>query len=773
MSQINLKSQTAAATTTPPTGYKALYFDTTAGQWRYLDETGASFTFNSAVTTVSVTTANGFAGSVANATTTPAITVSTTVTGILSGNGTAVSAASTVGSGAIVLATSPSLSTPALGTPTALVGTNITGTASGLTAGTVTTNANLTGPITSSGNATAVTTNAITNTMLAQIASHSYKGNNTGSTANAADITSTQLTADLNVATTSLQGMMSSTDKSRNDNWFNKAFYNVLDNGISTANSASTNVTAWNALTAAAVDNATIFFPPSSTAYSFDSALTIPSGKHFRVQGGGRGKSIIQTTSGTANIFTPGDWYNEFVGLKFTSSVTRTAGAAILSGNNVGINAYDCEFVGMFNAVDYSGGASAGNIAFVFDCVFTNTVNFSIRFDGTNANAFISNCTADGAPAAVAHVEINACGSLLISDSDFIRATNNLRLNPDSGTKGVFSVYCVNVFFDTAAASSVKFMGGAAGTNVQRVKFVNCWFSGSVTGCEFAANSSTNKATAIDFIGCDIFSNSANGVLVTEVQDFAMSNCRIAGNTTAGVNILATAGSVTKFNIQNCTVGPTAGPGANGIGINIQAGTYGSYNVTGNNVAGNTSNNNIIDLGTVATTDLKNVEDNLGHLLKGAIATLSAPLSVPVTTETLVLAARVPANSVLVGQAFRVRAIAVTAGANVPTWNCKVGTNGTTADTPACTIVSTASLANGRVGVEFHIVIRSLGAPGTLYADGLAHSGAGVNAVVWSEKAVGAAATTNVTTSGVWFITLTMSQTVNSSLVQIASIESL
>ena len=43
-----------------------------------------------------------------------------------------------------------------LGTPAAFVGTNITGTASGLTAGNVTTNANLTGAVTSSGNATSL-----------------------------------------------------------------------------------------------------------------------------------------------------------------------------------------------------------------------------------------------------------------------------------------------------------------------------------------------------------------------------------------------------------------------------------------------------------------------------------------------------------------------------------------------------------------------------------------------------------------------------------------
>jgi len=57
------------------------------------------------------------------------------------------------GSGALVFATSPSLVTPLLGTPTSGVATNLTGTASGLTAGNVTTNANLTGHITSVGNA--------------------------------------------------------------------------------------------------------------------------------------------------------------------------------------------------------------------------------------------------------------------------------------------------------------------------------------------------------------------------------------------------------------------------------------------------------------------------------------------------------------------------------------------------------------------------------------------------------------------------------------------
>lgn len=62
------------------------------------------------------------------------------------------------GSGSAVFATSPTLVTPALGTPSTLVGTNITGTAIAFTASNVTTNANLTGDVTSVGNATTLAT---------------------------------------------------------------------------------------------------------------------------------------------------------------------------------------------------------------------------------------------------------------------------------------------------------------------------------------------------------------------------------------------------------------------------------------------------------------------------------------------------------------------------------------------------------------------------------------------------------------------------------------
>jgi hypothetical protein len=71
------------------------------------------------VQSVSVASANGFAGTVANPTTTPAITITTSVTGVLKGNGTAISAA--------VAGTDYLVPNGAMGTPSSITLTNASG----------------------------------------------------------------------------------------------------------------------------------------------------------------------------------------------------------------------------------------------------------------------------------------------------------------------------------------------------------------------------------------------------------------------------------------------------------------------------------------------------------------------------------------------------------------------------------------------------------------------------------------------------------------------
>lgn len=560
-------------------------------------------------------------------------------------------------------------------------------------------------------------------------------------------VDATALTATLNAATQSLKGLMSSTDKAKLDNLGNgSGTYNVNNYGIATSNTGTVNLAAWDALMTAIPDNSNVLFPPTPSAYPFSSTLNIPTGKHLRIIGGGAQKSIIQTNHASNPIFTVGDWYNEFRGLKFTSSVTRTAGAAIYSGSNVGINVFDCDFAGMWDGIVYSGGANAGNLAIVSQCGFTGTLNRGIVLDGTNANTILEKVTMDGTLGAQqVGLELLQCGSVLVSNCDLIRSVNNVRFNPVS-PNGVFSAYFVNTFFDTASGSSLLMTNTG---NIQRVKCTNCWFSGSVNGLEFASTATT-LPTAIDLVNCDIFGNSGRGVWAHGVQDFSISSSRVAGNTTAGVEASPSTGSVTKFNIQNTTLGTTAGFSGNGVGVLVNAGTYGSYTITGNDVRGNTTS--ISDAGSVATSDLRIIGDNIGHLITGSIGNLASTFQTSGSADTALLSARVPPAAVMAGQVFRFRVFGLSGSIGTLIFRVHAGANGTVADTTVWTSqTSGAQTLSQRAGFEGLLTVRTSGNTGTVQCESLGFAGTALLPTVTA-----AATTPTVNTTNPWFITLSV-----------------
>lgn len=96
----------------------------------------------------------------------------------------------TLGAGGTVLYNGGALGTPLSGTAT-----NLSGTAASLTAGNVTTNANLTGDVTSVGNAATIAANAVTNAKAAQMANSTIKCRTTAGTGNSEDCTAAQAAA--------------------------------------------------------------------------------------------------------------------------------------------------------------------------------------------------------------------------------------------------------------------------------------------------------------------------------------------------------------------------------------------------------------------------------------------------------------------------------------------------------------------------------------------------------------------------------------------------
>lgn len=439
----------------------------------------------------------------------------------------------------------------------------------------------------------------------------------------------------------------------------NFSIYNVQDHGVLPANPAATNTANIATLLAAASTGSTIFFPVGT--YQFSAAIA-PGAKFFRFCGSGQNSTFLLTTSATADLFalTDGNWYSDFADLGLGTTVTKSAGNMISTGTasgsgNVGVNVRRCTFgnatagTNIFNGLVYSG-LQSGNITVIEDCVFQNFANFGLQVLGnttsnlSNANMSINGSTWQGQLAvgnAAAGINIVQCGSILLSDLDVIGCTNNLLINPATGSpvQGVFSVFAIDCYFDNSFGSSLLMTGTG---NIERCNFVDCWFTTAAGAGGFSAVQINSTAailpTGISFVDCNAYntygsSGTTFGWNVTGAKDVSIVNASIAGWTN-GIAITPAGGAGnTTLRVQDSTIGPVGNIAANTTAILINAGasTYNSLLVQNSNLAGNT--NSITDNST-GVTGSKRFEGTAGFNPKSVVTQPAVPASTVAVTNT-------------------------------------------------------------------------------------------------------------------------------------------
>lgn len=560
------------------------------------------------------------------------------------------------------------------------------------------------------------------------------------------------------LSTNTSPGYQSASDNLKQDN----EYYDIVaDGGADPLGSVDATSIIQAACTAIAAAGGGIVFVPIGT-YKVTSAITV--GANTTIRGANRVTSKIRMDTATGDVFTTTSVFVRFETLRIEglNSGLRTAGYAINFGS--GANNCSCQWVDIIYM--WSGVHMTGQLVRLED--------MNIREMGANASGgqlclidaftdqYIRGVVSDNPsnPTGFAGIRITNLSSLLLVDCDLIHAGTALDLAPTS-TNTIPSIFASNTYFDNSVIGCS--FSGASGT-IQRIHFTNCWFSSCSTAGVVINAVNTNE---VSFTNCQFFGNSF-GIDAQSATDWTVRSSAFGGNTTNAIR--TTAGATHSFTIADNFIGAIGGFAANAQGINIQAGTYKRYAVTDNRGFETNTTKGWIDLGVVGASDQKNTTPNVGGLLDGSMATTGANVVTSGTAEQSILSCRIPANSVKIGDTFRIRMFGASQGAGTLTWRIRVGANGAAApasDNQAWTVAASAAQAAGaRSHLEGYVTVKTIGGAGTCAGEAW-----GYNTAVVFNTATGAPATAAIVTTADWFITLSVAVSASTFTSVIGSIE--
>lgn len=329
-----------------------------------------------------------------------------------------------------------------------------------------------------------------------------------------------------------------------------------------------------------------VYFPRGT--YKF-SALNVTAGVVLRGEAPYASVLLCSTTTGDVITLAVSAKIED---LKLTSSAARTAGRNIVITAN-GSSVRRVEMLNYYIGVDVNGSSGVATNAMLSDISFSSpslTTGGCMILGSNYANLTIDKVVGAG-PTSGTQPSYGV--RLLNGDTCFINNTNitlhGAAFKPDpTAGQHVFATAVSNSFFDSASGHSCGEMTGAG--NVYDTKIDNTWFglaSGSGNSGLLINPSGSGNVDGVALTGCEFPANADSGLRVngTGAKNINVAGGWAAGNT-YGYNF---SGGCTHFMVKNVRAGNVSNRGPNSqYGIIVQSGASDYYDLSGNDLNGNT-----------------------------------------------------------------------------------------------------------------------------------------------------------------------------------------
>lgn len=312
----------------------------------------------------------------------------------------------------------------------------------------------------------------------------------------------------------------------------------------------------------------------------------------------GEGRARLVSTSATAHILVIGDGVAnpgniKVTGLAFTSTVQKSAGAAVYvrNGNDIRLADIICA-VNLWDGVVFEGGAAQ------FGYYLDGYLATFFRGDGIRQqigggvniqDVHVSSALIDATPGQ----SFGAVGIRLLSGGgtyyryvDILGGANSIVTLPPVGSAVNYSFFD-QIIADTAQGDCWDLHD--AGGNVLGWTMSNCWGNTSVNGHGFRSRGTgAGKIRHVQISNSIFANNELNGMLLDRTDQHKIVGCTIAGNNTsntAGMGGISLAAGCSNFIIDSNTIDNEwfFGIGSNQkFAVQVAAGASDNYTITGN-----------------------------------------------------------------------------------------------------------------------------------------------------------------------------------------------